>query len=104
MLIWLQVVCIVGVVLLLTPLIAWADNRHRARAQRLYESWRCPKCAEVFGPQAQQRGWGIKRDPYVPGAPMGGPILHCSHCDADFAFDGEGRQVDDHRKYVTPAS
>src|SRR5258708_18927128 len=97
--IWLQVLCVVGVVVLLTPLIAWADNGRMARSQRRYESWICPQCGMIFGPQPS-RGWAVRRDPHVPGAAMGGPILRCSVCARDFAFDGDGRQVDDHREYV----
>jgi hypothetical protein len=100
MAIWLQVLCIVAAVILMTPLIGWADNRSRLRAQKLYETWSCPRCGNIFGPQKEHKFWAAKRNPSVRGLPTSGPLIRCSHCNADFAFDGNGREVDERRNYV----
>ena len=97
--IWLQVVCIVGVVVLLSPLIARADNWRIERALRGYGSWRCPACGAVFGAHQKNRFWSVRRA-YVPGTPTSGVTLWCAGCQREFSFDRRGRQVDKDFRYV----
>ena len=79
-------------------------GRHIERcAWRRHESWHCPQCGSLFGMQKRRQFWSVRRDPHIAGLPTGGPILHCASCQREFAFDGDGRQVDDHREYVERA-
>src|SRR5215470_3015484 len=98
--IWLQVLCIAGVVVLLTPLIARADNWRIARTLRGYGSWRCPVCGMVFGSHQKNRFWCVRRDPHVAGTPTSGVTLWCAGCEHEFSFDRHGRQVDKDYRYV----
>jgi hypothetical protein len=98
--IWLQVLCIVGVVVLLTPVIARADNWRIGRALRRYGAWHCPSCGMAFGFHQKNRFWHVRRDPYVPGAPDSGVTLWCMGCQLEFSFDRRGRQVDKDFRYL----
>jgi|SRR5436190_3921907 len=94
---WTQVIAVIVVLtVIVVPLLILSERRSWQRV----ESWHCPDCGSVFGARQQRRFWGVKRDPNVAGLPIGGPILNCSRCQRDFAFDGDGRQVDDRREYV----
>jgi hypothetical protein len=95
--IWMQVAAVVILAtIIVVPILRWSEQR----ARRRYESWSCPECRSAFGAQQQRRFWAVKRDPYVAGLPRGGPIMHCPRCQRDFAFDGDGKQVDEQRNYV----
>ena len=97
---WMQ---ILAVVIGATILVVQMLMRSERRGWRRVESWRCPECGSAFGAQQQRRFWSVRRDPHIAGLTTGGPILNCASCQREFAFDGDGRQVDDHREYVERA-
>ena len=94
---WIQIIAVViAATIVVVPLLMWFERR----AWRRHESWPCPVCGSPFGEQHKRRFWAVHRDPHLPSAPAGGPILRCPSCQRDFAFDDSGRQVDEHREYV----
>jgi len=90
---------VIGATILVVPLLVRSQRRGWLRV----ESWRCPACGSAFGAQRQRRFWSVRRDPHIAGLPTGGPIVRCPSCQREFAFDGDGRQVDYHREYVEKA-
>jgi cytochrome c-type biogenesis protein CcmH/NrfF len=107
---WLQwflvVICATAVLLAFCPLIARAEERARRRAQKLYESWRCPKCGVALGPQAQHSGW-VCRTLYGRRGFCGlftqyevttsGPVLRCPVCQQTFQMEADGQARRDNR-------
>ena len=97
---WAQIGGVLLFAFIAASTLAWLDNQGQRRAQKRYETWPCPKCGRPFGPQTENTNWVTKRDPQVTGKPTGGPILFCSNCNLQFAFDTKGREVNDQREYV----